>query len=234
MFRFLSNLIDSSLEILFSPSCPICKSPTFKVGVCEGCNPIRLIEGKICERCGIPVSVNLDFCGQCMDRTNQPLDRTRSALWLTEPARLLIHKIKFQKGYEWLNIFKNFLKEVPFPYLEDQLTLMPVPLHRSKFLKRGFNQSEILIEYLEQARAYEVSYGLKKVRETLPQSALGRVERRVNLSEAFRWKSSRPVPRNVVLVDDIMTTGATLNACASELKKWGAKRVYGWTLFRSK
>jgi ComF family protein len=175
----------------------------------------------------------MGFCGQCEEPKMTPLDTIRSVLWLNDDARVLIHKVKYQKGYEWLEIFRRIIQDVPFPFTSPEYTLIPVPLYRGKFLKRGFNQSEILIEYLKQIKPYPVSYDLKKIRETQSQSLLGRSERGANLQGVFQWDSRKPTPRKVVLIDDILTTGETLNACARVLKDQGTESVCGWTLFRA-
>src|SRR5690606_21274372 len=112
--------------------------------------------------------------------------------------------------------------------------VVAVPLSISRLRERGFNQAEWIAARL--ARKLELPSdfsSLRKIRETEAQSTLSKARRRVNLRKSFEWKKGRESPRTALLVDDVHTTGATLEACARALKKAGCQEVYAWTLFRA-
>ena len=114
------------------------------------------------------------------------------------------------------------------------MVLVPVPLAKQRFFERGFNQAEWLAEELGKIHQVRViSNGLKKVKDTDPQSTLSRLERQRNLENAFRWDPKVQIPQFICLVDDVLTTGETLNECRQVLIKAGASAVMGWTLFKT-
>lgn len=174
------------------------------------------------------------LCGTCEELTDYPLDRIRSSLWFTEEAKVIMHLVKFQNRFEWLQVFEEYVKVSAFPYEGEGFTCVPVPIHTKKFLNRGFNQSEIIVSWISKRFLWDISFGLEKTKETDPQSVLNKEERRTNVTSAFYWNSKFEMPEKVILVDDILTTGETLKACAKVLKAHGAKEVYGWTVFRAK
>lgn len=106
--------------------------------------------------------------------------------------------------------------------------IVPVPLHWSRRFHRGFNQAELLANIVSEARCIPVTHLLKRVRPTGYQSHRRRIDRRSALHDAFRAYGS--IPPHIILIDDIATTGATLDACAAVLKQAGAQRVEGWVV----
>lgn len=226
-------LIDTLVEFWFQPVCPACESASFHKGLCVHCTPMVLMLGEICEKCGAETGIRVSECGECVQGMGEHLDQVRSLFRLTEDAKKLIHLVKFQNRFEWLSLFESGIRHFRFPFSEKGFTLIPVPIHTKRFLLRGFNQSEILMDHLREGRDLSVSLGLIKRRETSAQSSLKRMERQSNLKNAFVWSYPEPAPEQIVLVDDVYTTGATLRECAKVLKGAGAKKVVGWTLFRA-
>ena len=233
MFRFLSTTLDEFLKVWFQIECPICHGAATLTGICTSCQPVSSLLGPICDRCGTSLICALDVCGECAELKNRSLDKARSALWLTNEAKVHIHIVKFQKRYEWLEIFKSQLVDSQFEFIKEDFAIISVPMHPKKFMTRGFNQSEILVDWIVKKRSMKQCFGLKKVIETIPQSLLDRSKRKSNLQDSFYWDKKYQMPKNIILVDDIYTTGETLNACAKVLKKNGAQIVYAWTLFRT-
>ncbi len=118
----------------------------------------------------------------------------------------------------------DFLPSYPPP------VLCPVPLHWTRQFLRGFNQSQVLAEAVAAAHGWHMHQLLQRTRPTGSQARRGRSERRVALRDAFRWRGGENVPSRVVLIDDVATTGATLDACACALKDAGVSRVDAITL----
>jgi len=112
--------------------------------------------------------------------------------------------------------------------------LVPVPLHERRLRERGYNQSQLLAADLSQQVSVEVNAALvKRVRNTGPQArSAGVYQRRVNMENAFVCTSGEAAGRDIIVVDDVCTSGATLESCASALKSAGANRVLGFTLAR--
>jgi len=110
--------------------------------------------------------------------------------------------------------------------------LVPVPVHRDRLRERGYNQAELLARALAQRHGLRVAAFLERVRPTTKQHRLDRAARLANLRDAFRAVVGRAPPRTVVLVDDIITTTATLEACASVLRDAGVAEVYGFAIAR--
>jgi ComF family protein len=113
--------------------------------------------------------------------------------------------------------------------------VLPVPLHAARQAERGFNQAEELARRVAAAvRLPLLAGGLVRVRETQQQARLGAHERRENMRGAFVWRGTAPPPARVLIVDDVLTTGATMGACAEALLAAGAQQVYGLALARSR
>ena len=233
MFRLLSTFLDVCVVTCFSPFCPICLKE-IKWGVENPCcEPVHFIESPVCLSCGSQTQDDNNICGKCFNAEPQLIDQIRSLLWYGESAKVLIHMVKYQGRFEWFNAFFECLNAQSFPFNTGGFHLLPVPIHRNKFLKRGFNQSEILAQYISNLTSVPISTGLKKLRETTPQSALNHEERKSNLQDVFVWDFKKPIPEKIILIDDIYTTGETLKACAKVLRALGVKELLAWTLFRT-
>ncbi len=158
---------------------------------------------------------------------------TQSALHYREPWRGILHSIKFENCQARLRLFDAAIEAVSFGFVPEKVALIPIPLHYSTYARRGFNPSEYLARCLARrgVGAFQPD-GLVKKRATPPQSTLRERERRKNLSGCFAWRG-HSVPEAALLVDDVLTTGATLNGATDVLVQAGVRRVYRWTLFRA-
>ena len=201
--------------------------------------------GPRCPRCGTPFASVLaeEFadptCAECK-REAPPFDAARSFGLYLGTLRSLILQLKFQRRERLGKRLGALLKPL-WESLELQGSLLvPVPLHSSRQRERGFNQAELLARGL--ARALRLSgrephvetHGLRRTRATLPQTGLSLTARRENVRGVFAVTHPERVHDcSVALIDDVMTTGATLSACAAVLKKAGAQRVCALTLARA-
>jgi ComF family protein len=122
-----------------------------------------------------------------------------------------------------------YLHERPLP----PAALLAVPLHAERLRERGFNQAAELTQRLAARSRLPLIDGLARVRATGHQAALGRAERAVNLQGAFVWQGAVPPPPRIILVDDVLTTGATMVACAAALRAAGSRSISGLALARS-
>ena len=184
-------------------------------------------------RCGKPVrDDSQEFCEDCSNR--ESCITSGRNLWLhREPAAGALYRFKYHNKRNYGKIFAGELAV----HYADQLRrwgieeIIPVPLHRSRRKKRGFNQAEILARGLASATGIPVRTDvLFRVKKTSPQKSLGKRERQANLKGAFAVSGTWNPRKNVALIDDIYTTGATLERAAKMLKKAGAQNVYFLTI----
>ncbi len=105
--------------------------------------------------------------------------------------------------------------------------VVPIPLSKKRERVRGFNQTLIIAAYFCQEFAYELKFDLKRIKHQVPQSSLNEQDRLINLQNAFRWTGPNLKGQSIILLDDVVTTGATLNEAARVLKAAGAGQSYG-------
>jgi ComF family protein len=161
------------------------------------------------------------------------LDGVRSVAIHNGALRQAIHHLKYQRRRELAPTLGGMLFEY---WQEAKLPtdlVIPVPLHSSRQQERGFNQAGLLASVLaERARLPLNDAHLTRTRATPPQVGLGAEERKVNVQDAFTWRGNGLEDLRVLLIDDVCTTGATLEACAVALQAGGAKSVWALTLAR--
>lgn len=235
----LRAALESVLDLFYPPGCLACgrSVDSTDIVLCAPCLKVltRLPE-KGCTRCGSPLDHGENSCSMCA-RQSPALEMIRSAAWFIGPVPALVHRFKYQGLHRLSAFFAELMdtfsagREV----LEPAEVLVPVPLHRWRKLRRGYNQSDKLGEALAVLSSKELaSDTLVRVRRTRSQTRLTPEQRKLNVAGAFGVKNPRRIKgRTVLLVDDVMTTGATLGACALTLKKAGAKRVLAYTFARA-
>ncbi len=152
----------------------------------------------------------------------------------------LIKKFKFSFILDIGVILSRFLiffwRQIEFSRLEfksseeTNILVIPVPLSKKRKRLRGFNQSEIIAEKFCSFFSYSLNLNLKRNKNNKPQSSLGEKERAENIKDSFVWRGNDLSGKTIILIDDIITTGATLNECALVLKNSGAKKIYALVL----
>ncbi len=188
-----------------------------------------------CARCGLPMPEPVAACGRCL-RKNPSLDRVHAAFRYGFPVDRLVPGFKFHHdlaaGRELAEAMHVMLMDAMSVDTDRPQALIPVPLHPKRLRQRGYNQA------LELARPLAASFGipllhvgLRRIRDIAPQSGLGALARRRNPRDAFAVGRNL-LPAHVALVDDVMTTGATLHECARVLKRAGVQRVDAWVAAR--
>lgn len=207
---------------------------------CAECwHKIHFISDPLCHKCGNPFEFSIGehaACGACM-RAVPPYAAARAVFRYDEASRALVIGLKFHDRTQMLQRFGEWLARAGEKFLPECDVIVPVPLHYLRLLQRRFNQSLLLARALSRYSGVPVAAdALRRRRRTLPQTGLTRAQREKNVQGAFRLN---PRHRNfvrgktVLLVDDVMTTGATLHACTRALLRGGAKNVYVLTLART-
>jgi ComF family protein len=234
---------DSFFALFFPTVCHLCDRPIegfTLVPVCAAClSSIRPYSGMECGKCGMFLdapagSPPMGVCELCR-KEEFAFHGARSYAWYEGNLRSAVQLLKYRAFRPLARPLGKHLMEAMGKLQPAAFDLIvPVPLHRNRERLRGFNQSALLAAKL--SRLSGVPLGAAsciRVRDTPPQTGLGAAERRKNVAEAFhvphpQWVSSR----RLLLVDDVLTTGATVNACANALLKAGAKSVCVVTLAR--
>ncbi len=220
-------------RLFFKQYCALCGVDAGADPFCVGCVqalPWRL--GQYCPQCAHPIRRDQP-CLKCAD-VPPILDALYAACDFEWPLSALIHAFKYGRRVELASVIAWIMKKgLVVSFLPQPDAIVAVPLAKSRLLERGFNQSRELASDL--ARHYRVALwddAVQRIRETAPQASLNREARLLNLSGAFR-ANSRVEGQNIVLIDDVATTGATLSTLAESLKQQGAARVEGWVLARA-
>lgn len=225
------------LSLFYPATCVLCGAPgAGDRDLCTDCARDLPWNRQACARCGLPLEdagLAGHLCGRCQ-RTPPAFSTTLAPLYYAEPLSHLILGLKFSGRLELARLLGALLAEAArAPAVARPEVLLPVPLHRARLAQRGYNQA---LEIARQVgRALELAVAprhLARVRATPPQVGLLGEERARNLRGAFAVM--RPLPwRHVALVDDVMTTGATLDELARVLLHAGVERVDAWVVART-
>ncbi len=226
------------LDLLFPPLCMGCKAAVGQPGFCPVCwSGIRFLEGPGCRCCGLPFAVALggdNFCAACLAKP-PAFDSARAILAYDEKSRGAILALKHADRLDLVPGFSRWLSRSGGTVLKDSDMVMPVPLHPWRLWRRRYNQSAELARRLARdwALAYEPSV-LTRTRPTASQGAMASARaRRRNVLGAFKVSDPAQVTgRRILLVDDVLTTGATVESCARALKRAGAVQVHVLVLAR--
>ncbi|MCX5783551.1 MAG: ComF family protein [Elusimicrobia bacterium] len=242
MKRKILFLRDVLLHIIFPRTCFCCLAD-LKFGqdgpLCPSCkNGLKLLPELHCVRCGVMLSGGGAHCFHCRGSkaVRYKCKVIRSAFVFTPQIRAVIHGLKYRnKTYLAQYLAKHLLDTfLLYDELHDCQCLIPVPLSAGKFRQRGFNQSELLARELAKlSGAPMLSDALEKIKNTTSQASLNREQRLENVSDAFCVAKPELIKGKIILlIDDVATTGSTLEACAIALRKAGAKSVKALTVAR--
>ena len=223
-------LLDFVLNLLFPVTCIVCHAPVRERrwgGACPECwASLLALEPPFCPKCGEPAPAIEGLCGFCR-RGEHNFDFARSALLFTHTLRQIIHHLKYADRVSLANQLGDILSECRRREPFTGNLVIPVPLHRSRQRQRGFNQAELIAARLGLPMATRL---LRRKKDTPSQTGLTRNERKRNLAGAFEVRGR--VSGTIMVVDDVYTTGSTLNEIARTLKCAGADRVEVLTVAR--
>lgn len=220
-----SRLFRSVLDFALPPRCGGCGAIVEDIdSFCTDCwRKLEFLQGG-CTRCGLPLKgTEAETCGACLAQPPR-LDRIRAAVAYDDISRSIALRLKYGRKTALARTMSRYMRPL-FGELPRDTLLVPVPLHRRRLWSRGFNQSAIVARDLSRRTGLPVAVGaLKRTRATPPLKGVGMRQRRRTVAGAFR-STMQLHGRTVILIDDVLTTGSTANACARVLKRAGAERV---------
>lgn len=231
----LRGLGHAALDTVFPPACLNCRESTGASGsLCATCwAQVRFIERPFCDRLGTPFAMDLGNDGLLSPEAvaDPPVyARARAVAHFEDgPVRRLVHRLKYSDRIELAKPLGAWMARAGNEILAEAEVLVPVPLHRRRLAVRRFNQAQALAQAISaQCGVPADPFILARVKPTPSQVGLSRSQRALNLQGAFRvsdGKAGQIEGRAVVLIDDVMTSGATANAASRALLRSGAKRV---------
>lgn len=225
------------LKFLYPDRCPLCDTarPIKETGFCPEClKKLPVIKDPVCHKCGRPLDAYKMFCSECEEKKTE-YDGGRCIYAYTDIVESL-YRFKYmgRKAYA-----KTYAEEM-VKHLGDWLSglkpdaLIPVPIHKNRLIHRGYNQAEELALEISKLTGIPVKASLAaRVVNTAPQKQKGALERRINLKKAFLVRENVVNLNKVVIVDDIFTTGSTIDSLAGELKRAGIEKVYFFSISRA-
>ena len=229
----LRSAVAAVVDLVVPPLCLACHRPlSSHDAMCSRCwSGIDFIRAPLCARLGIPLPFDVGGTMISAAAVADPpdYDRARAVARFDGVMRELVHDLKFRDRHDARRLFARWLTEAGAELLDGADVVIPVPLTRGRLAGRRFNQSAILAQ--EVARLSGVRYEplvLQRTKRTRPQVGLSRQQRRDNVAGAFGVADARKSAlggARVVLIDDVITTGATARACARTLKRAGVASV---------
>jgi len=233
IFRGRVELIKKLLNLLYLRTCVICDK-ALKIyydflDICEKCvKDIKYVTEPICKKCGKQIyEMDKEYCHDCGVKKHY-FEQGRT-LFQYEYINKSVYKFKYHNhrlygefyGKEMSKRYEELIKEWKID------AIIPVPIHKKRLKKRGFNQAEIIARELSKNLLIPMNpYILERVKNTIPQKKLNDLLRKKNIEKAFKITKDIVKYKYVILVDDIYTTGATLDECARILIKAGVLKVY--------
>jgi len=236
----LKDIVTSSLDLLFPPSCSCCKEMTEGSNrfLCEKCfSQLKFIKSPYCTYCGRSFSGGSanHLCGDCL-KSSWAFDKARSLFAYEEIIAKLIHELKYSGKTTGLETISWLSRQTAIIDDFDDLDfIIPVPLHIKRLRQRGFNQALVLARSIFSNNRKKIRTDLlARQTDTQSQTGLTGKKRRTNLTNAFFVKKpSALTKKNLLLFDDVFTTGSTTHECARTLKAAGANRVEVLTVCRA-
>ena len=236
MYALLKKMGGRAVDFILPPLCPATGEMVDVLGMVDAgyWQKLNFIHAPLCKTCGAPFAFEaVDMtCGHCLE-TPPIYNKNRSALVYDDHSRGIILRFKHGDQTHAVKAFMPWLRQAGAEILNTSDIMMPVPLHRMRLIKRRYNQADLIGREL---RTYypHIEYiadGLKRVKNTVPQGHKRAKDRMKNVSKAFQINPDYNYKnKKILLIDDVYTTGATLNECAKTLHQAGAKEVNCLTL----
>ena len=227
--RWMALLLDT----IYPPTCMACSAATTEHdGLCAACwRQMAFISAPVCDRLGIPLPFQSDGPALSLAAISHPpvFEKARAVALYDGVAREMVHRLKYGDQLQLARPMARWMFAAGRELIEDCDVIVPVPMHGMRLLQRRFNQAANLAAELARLSGKPLLvHALRRVKRTKPQPGLSRSERADNLQGAFKADGREAfmlAGQRVLLIDDVLTTGATGNVCARALLRCGAKKV---------
>lgn len=232
LFLQITSLFWISMDWLYPPRCCNCDRRGFVL--CDECfTKVERLNGKLCYKCGYPIYSRSHFCEDC--RLETPLyTQMRSWTSHTGAAQKAIHELKYKRNLAMGKILAQPLTEIVKKSGWQIDLVVPIPLSRSRLRTRGYNQAALISRHLAASLNIQHSSNtVKRIRNTSTQIDMDVNKRFTNLLDAFYANPATLKKRNILVIDDVITTGATMQNCTKALLKAGAENIYCLSVARA-
>jgi len=226
------GVLRGALDLALPQLCAACREPVDGKGLCPACwSKLSFITRPYCERLGIPFVYDPGPGILSMQAIAEPpaYHRARAAVRFDEISRALVHSLKYGDRLDLAPMMGRWIGQAGRELLAEADALVPVPLHWRRLWARRFNQSAMLAATVAKDSGVPVAFdALKRVKATAQQVGLSRTERAANIQGAFKVPAEGKAAvagRRLVLIDDVLTSGATVEGCARALLRAGAANV---------
>lgn len=223
------------IDLFYPRRCPVCDGILFpgKTKICAECrSKIIYIKEPTCRKCGKPLKcAEEEYCPDCLEKKHYY--KEGAALFSYPPIKQSLYRFKYSGRQE----YADFYAEEIVRFMSEKIAgwnaqaLIPVPLHKKRNRVRGYNQAEVLAEAISKRTGIPVcAHTVKRIRNTVPQKQLDETERQNNLKRAFKFYQNDVKLDTIIIIDDIYTTGSTINALAFACRNAGIKNIYFLTI----
>ncbi len=233
--NFMNTLLDTLLSLLYPRRCPVCDGPVkpWNTLVCRECEPaFDYIKPPRCMKCGKHIGdTEKEYCADCAAHAH--LYDSGRALFSYQSVSASIARFKYHGRREYAAFYAVCMADALGNFIRfcRADALVPVPLHESRKRRRGYNQAEVLARELSVLTGIPVCGDLiGRVKKTVPMKELSVAGRQNNLKKAFKILRYDVKLNTIIIIDDIYTTGSTIDAMSRELKNAGVERIYFMTL----
>lgn len=234
MNHFITGIIDFCVELLYPKRCVTCDKVLLKKekeqGFCRTCaGKVRLIGSVYCLKCGMPMKRNDELCDNCKSTSHQFL-QNKAIFRYSGDMKNAMYRFKYSNKRCYGKVFAKHAMMNYGHWLKAQKfdAIVPVPMYKKKMKIRGYNQAEVFAKELSKVINVPVANGIiRREIDTMAMKRLNRLKRKKNLLNAFIMTENEVQFRKVLIVDDIYTTGTTLDEVAGALKLGGIREIYG-------
>ena len=223
-------LFDGISGFFFPPRCAVCDGVLLPgTRICESCGGnVKRVAGPVCMRCGKPLSdVRTEYCGDCRRKKHSYLQGKAVFVYEGE-IRQSMYRFKYGKRPEYAAFYAEEAAGMYGDWVRRRQigVIVPVPMYRVRERRRGYNQAAVFARRLGEELGLPVEEPVTRIRNTVPQKTLDDIGRKHNLKNAFHLGADIVKYKKVLLVDDIYTTGSTMDAVAQVLLSAGVKDIY--------
>ncbi|WP_341820799.1 ComF family protein [Wolbachia endosymbiont (group A) of Myopa testacea] len=229
-------LLKKATNLIFPNVCVSCEYIIDEnLNLCSECNKkINFLTKHYCNVCGVVISDNIHTCGKCIINP-PPFKVLRSVFAYDQHSKNMIINFKFFDNLNYVKIYAKWTHQANQDTFQNGEVIIPIPLHKMCLLKRKYNQAALLAKELSKLSNLSYTpFAIKCLRHTAPQAGLSLKQREKNLKKAFSISNKKIIENKIViLVDDVVTTGATVRSCSQEILNSGAREVRVLSLART-